>query len=235
MSVIKRWHDVKVSVRLSTAVERSTVGAPRFDVLVEWEYTTTLSHPTARFTCVSDWDEFHELLSDIPATSVWLMPQRPGFDASDRAAYELVTFSIDGEPRKIRRTERQGAQTYSVDIGEEVVRAGRPVRVRYAFRTITDPANHRLFLTAAQPARDVSLAIDYSATDISRLSVIDLVPSARRPYVSQLPAGTTGRELTMELSGWIQAGTGFTFVWTLDSEETSAHPGTRPTSASPAA
>lgn len=54
----ERWYDVQVSVLLSTAVERSAFGAPLFDVLIEWTYTTTPSHAVARFACVSDRDEF---------------------------------------------------------------------------------------------------------------------------------------------------------------------------------
>ncbi len=67
------------------------------------------------------------------------------------------------------------------------------------------------------------------------MSVTDLVPSRRRPYVSQRPAGTAGKELTIEVPGWVQAGVGFTFVWTLDSEETTGHPEHSPTSPTPAA
>ncbi|MFD6516378.1 hypothetical protein [Rhodococcus sp. NPDC060176] len=146
------------------------------------------------------------------------MTPRPGFDASSRDAFELVAFSIGGKARKIRRSGRRSGQIYSAAIGDDVVRDARPVRIRHAYRAIVDPANHRLFLAIAQPARNVSLEVDYSNTDIARMSVSDLVPSRRRPYVSQLPAGT-GRELTIEVPGWVQAGVGFTFVWTLDSEE----------------
>ncbi|OZC91794.1 hypothetical protein CH254_04770 [Rhodococcus sp. 06-412-2C] len=163
------------------------------------------------------------------------MTPRPGFDAAQRESFELLTFSVDGKARKIRRTERKGAQTYSVTIGDDVVRDGRPVRIRHAYRAIVDPANHRLFLAIAQPARNVALEVDYSNTNIARMSVTDLVPSQRRPYVSQLPAGAAGKELTIEVPGWVQAGVGFTFVWTLDSEETTGHPEHSPTRATPAA
>ncbi|MFH5207872.1 hypothetical protein ACHIPZ_06540 [Antrihabitans sp. NCIMB 15449] len=232
----ERWYDVAVNVRLSTAVESGITGGPSlFDVLVEWEYTTTPSHAVARFACVSDRDEFHELIADVPATSTWFMTPRPGYDASDQKSYELVAFSVDGEARKIRRANRRGGQIYSAIIGDEVVRAAKPVRIRHTYRTIADPANHRLFLAIAQPARNVSLEVDYSAANISRMSVTDLMPSSRRPYVSQLPAGSSGKELTVDVSGWVQAGTGFTFVWTLDSEESPLPPSPAPTHAKPAA
>lgn len=230
----ERWYDADVNVRLSSTV-RTTDGRPCLEAFIEWEYTTTPSHPTARFACVSDRDEFHELIADAPATSTWFMTPRPGFDAARKESFELLTFSVDGKARRIRRTERKGGQIYSATIGDEVLRDGRPVRIRHAYRAIVDPANHRLFLAIAQPARNVSLEVDYSDTDIARMSVSDLVPSRRRPYVSQLPAGTAGKELTIEVPGWVQAGVGFTFVWTLDSEETTGLPEHSPTRATPAA
>lgn len=231
----ERWYDVKVNVRLSKGMESTAEGRPLLDALIEWEYTTTPSHPTARFACVSDIDEFHELIADAPATSTWFMTPRPGFDASKQESFELLTFSVDGKARKIRRSGRRSGQVYSATIGDDVVRDARPVRIRHAYRAIVDPANHRLFLAIAQPARNVSLEVDYSNTDIARMSVSDLVPSRRRPYVSQLPAGTPGRELTIEVPGWVQAGVGFTFVWTLDSEEQLARPESTRTRANPAA
>ena len=228
----ERWHDVQVSIRLSTAVERGSPATPLFDVLVEWEYTTVPSHAVQRFACTSDLDEFHDLITDIPATSTWWMTPRPGLDASNKDCFELLAFSVDGEARGIRHSARRNGQTYSATIGDDVVRAGKPVRIRHAYRTVTEPANHRLFLAISQPARNVSIEVDYSTTDISRLSVTDLVPSQRRPYVSQLPPQSSGKELTVEVPGWVQAGTGFTFVWTVESEEP---PASRPRRAKHAA
>jgi hypothetical protein len=227
----ERWYDVDVSIRLSSIDERSTPCAPlrsapvsSLDVLVTWEYTVTPSHAVQRFACTSDLDEFHELVNDVPATSTWFMTPRPGVDAASADSYELLSFSVDGKERPIRRLTRKSGQTYSVTIGEDVVQAARPVRIRHTYRTVADPANHRLFLAISQPARNVSVDVDYSSAEISRMSVTDLLSSSSRPYVGQLPARASGRELTIEVPGWVRAGTGFTFVWTLDSEETSPHP-----------
>lgn len=147
------------------------------------------------------------------------MTPRPGFDATRREAFELVDFSVDGESRIIRRQSHKSGQIYSAAIGEELVAATSPVRVRHTYRTITDPATHRLFIAIAQPARNVSINVDYSDTEISRMSVTDLVATSHRPYVGRPPEGSEGKELSIEVPGWVQAGTGFTFVWTLESEE----------------
>jgi len=102
----ERWYDVAVRVRLSTAVERSTAGTPLLDVTVEWEYTTVPSSATRRFACVSDQDEYTELLADTPATAAWLLQNRPGVDAASRSSYELLELTVDGRSQTIRRSSR---------------------------------------------------------------------------------------------------------------------------------
>jgi len=101
---------------------------------VQWDYTVTPSHPVRKFVCTSDRDEYNDLISDAPATSAWFMTPRPGFPASARNSFELVQFSVDGEERKIRRSERKAGQTYSVDLGDDVVRDGRAVRINHTYR-----------------------------------------------------------------------------------------------------
>jgi len=60
---------------------------------------TTPSHPVRRFACVSDRDEFHELVTDVPATLTWFMTPRPGFDASERQAFELQFSGNSGSTK----------------------------------------------------------------------------------------------------------------------------------------
>ena len=108
----ERWYDVDVRIRLSSVDERSTVGAPRFAVTVTWEYTVVPNSATARFVCTSDREEFHDLLSEVPATSTWFVTPRPGFDAAERTSFELLQYSVDGEELPIRRSARKSSQTY---------------------------------------------------------------------------------------------------------------------------
>lgn len=213
----ERWHDVDVRIRLSSIEEKSS-GAPRFAVTVTWEYTVIPSSPVARFACTSDRAEFHELLSDLPATSTWFMTPRPGFDASDRAAYELLQYSIDGEELPIRRAARKSSQTYSVRIGDERVNAARPVRIRHVYRTITARSGHMLHVTLAQPAKGLTLSLDYTDTDVASMRVTDLISSSRRPRLARLPNENEAREITMDVPGWILPQAEVTFVWTLLSE-----------------
>ncbi len=220
----ERWHDVDVRISLSSADESGTSGAARFDVTVQWEYTVAPSHAVQRFACVSDRDEFHELITDVPSTSTWFMTPRPGFDASDKDAFELMQYTVDGEPRSIRRSQRKTGQTYSVNIGEDVVREGKTVRIAYVYKTITPQSGHRLFFDIEQPTKNFSLEVDYTATDISHLSVTDLVSSKHRTRISRLPNDLPSKSIAAEVPGWIFPRAGFAFVWTLTSEE---HPSLR--------
>jgi len=93
----ERWYDVDFSIRLSSTDEGSATGAARFDVPVSWEAPPRRAHPLQRFACVSDRDEFHALVTDVPATLTWFMTLQRGFTASERNAFRLLQFSVDGE------------------------------------------------------------------------------------------------------------------------------------------
>lgn len=213
----ERWHDVEVRIRLSNALERSAEGTPLFDVSVEWEYTTVPSGSVRRFACVSDRAEYNELLLDVPATSPWFMTPRPGMDAANRESYEFLELTVDGIQQSVRRSARKGGQIYTVTLDERA-RSGQPVRVRQVFRTVTPTWGHRMYFELPQPARNLSVSMDYTNTSIAHLGVIDAVATAKPAQVVRTPEKSAGRELTVEAQGWLMPKTGFTFTWTLDTE-----------------
>ena len=213
----ERWHDVQVNVRLSSALERNTRGIPLFDVTVEWEYTTVPSSPTRRFVCTSDRAEYNELRDDIPATSTCFMAPRPGMDASSRDFYELLELTIDGEPQTIRRTARKNSQSYSVRLGATAT-SGEPVRVRQVFRTLTPAFGHLLNFELPQPARGMSLTLDYTNTSIANMRVSDTVATSRPARIIKTPESVPGRVISVEAPGWSLPKTGFSFTWTLNAE-----------------
>jgi hypothetical protein len=213
----ERWYDVEVRIRLSSALERSTAGTPLFDVVVEWEYTTVPSGPIRRFACVSDRDEYNDLVLDVPATAAWFMTPRPGMDATDRRFYELLELTVNGDPQNITRTERKTGQTYTVHLGS-AAQTGEQVRIRQVFRTVTPTWGHRLFFEMPQPGRGVSLTLDYTNTDIAHMRVSDTVGALVPPQVSELPSTVPGRVISVESPGWLLSKAGFAFTWTLETE-----------------
>lgn len=227
----ERWYDVDINVRLATAVVRDSEATPLFDVLVEWEYTTVPSHAVRRFACVSNRDHYYELTTDVPATSTWFMTPRPGLDASSKDAYELLYFSVDGVERPIRRTSHKSGQTYSVTIGDDLVRAAQPVRIKHIYRVRTPKNGHCLFVELPQPSRGVSLEMDYSNADVSRMVVTNLVSTSKRSQISHLPEKLSSKVVSVDVPGWLLPKTGFAFVWTLLSEQ--SHDGAEPTDDEP--
>ena len=213
----ERWYDVAVRVRLSTAVERSTAGTPLLDVTVEWEYTTIPSSATRRFACVSDQDEYNELLADTPATAAWLLQNRPGVDAASRSSYELLELTVDGRSQTIRRSTRKTGQTYSVSLDEDAVQ-GQPVRIRQVIRTITPQWSHRLYFAVRQPTRGWSLRLDYTDTSIGDMRVNDTVATAPAARIVRSPEAVPGKVIALESAGWLMPGSGVAFTWTLNEE-----------------
>ena len=213
----ERWYDVEARVRLSTAVERSTAGTPLLDVTVEWEYTTVPSSATRRFACVSDQDEYNELRGDIPATSTWFMAPRPGMDARSQESYELLELTVDGRPQPIRRTVQEAGQTYRVQL-DDAAQSGEPVRIRQIFRTSTPAWGHRLFFELPQPARNMSLAVDYTNTPIADIRVSDTVATFQPSQLVRTPEAAVGKVVSLNARGWLLPKTGFAVTWTLEAE-----------------
>lgn len=213
----ERWYDVEVRVRLSSILERSTFGTPLFDVTVEWEYTTVPSGSVRRFACVSDRQEYRELLLDVPATSPWLMQNRPGVDAAGRESYELLELTVDGRPQAIRRSTRKTGQTYSVQLDAAACN-GEPVRIRQVFRVVTPKWGHRLYFELPQPCRRLSLSIDYTNTDIAHLTISDTVATSRAAQITRSPAAVAGKVVSVDMPGWLLPKSGFSATWTLNAE-----------------
>lgn len=221
----ERWHDVDVSVRLSCIQERSTKGAPRpsvpgplFDVVVTWEYTLLPSTRMQRFASTNSLDEFHEFLDDAPATSAWYIAPESGADAREPEAFEVLSYAVDGEQRDVRRSVRKTGQTYSVDLGAEVMASGQPVRIRHVYRTVSRRAGHRFRIALTQPTEGLHVSLDYSDTDIAELKVGDLVSSAQDAQVSFLPAEAPAKQVEVVVPGWLLPQAEVTFVWTLATE-----------------
>ena len=213
----ERWYDVEARVRLSTAVERSTAGTPLLDVTVEWEYTTVPSGGERCFACVSDRAAYNALRGDIPATSTWFMAPRPGMDARSQESYELLELTVDGRPQPTRRTVQATGQTYRVQL-DDAAQSGKPVRIRQIFRTSTPAWGHRLFFELPQPARNMSLAVDYTNTPIADIRVSDTVATFQPSQLVRTPEAAVGKVISLSARGWLLPKTGFAVTWTLESE-----------------
>ena len=208
----ERWHDASLDITL-TPLPATKAGPAMFEVTVHWEYTTIPKHAQRRFVALSDRAEYAELAQSGGNVSPWYVKPRPGYTAADRATFELLQFSVDGEERRISRSVRKGGQTYTVNVGSEAVAAGAETAISYTYRTITPQAGHLLFFDIEQPTRDIRVTFDYTAAQLAAVSAIDLVPSANRTRIEHSPAEVTPRTIRVDIDGWTFPRSGLAFVW----------------------
>lgn len=229
IAATERWHDANVTIDLAPAALRAPGSSPGgrttsqrladyFTVTVRWEYTVIPTHAQRRFACVSDRSEYAELATERGNTSSWFIRPDQGIDASSRDAFELLRFTVDGDDRPIRRSERKTGQSYAVHIDDELIRAGRPVTVSYTYRTITSRAGHLLFFDIEQPTKELSIVLNYDGCGIARVSALDLIPSVRPTRIERTPPTIANKSIRVEIDGWIFPRSGAAFVWTLESE-----------------
>lgn len=220
----ERWRDVDVNIRLSAVDESRNGGAAQevglgllFDAVVTWEYTLIPSTRYQRFASTNDLVEFRELLGDLPATSAWYVSAATA-DAREPFTFEVLSYSVDGKDRPIRRSVRKSGQTYSVDLGVEVIIEQEPVRIRQVYRTVVRPSGHRFRIALTQPTHGLKVMLDYSDTDIAELKVGDLISSGTPAQIQRLPENAPGKQVEVVVPGWLLPQAEVTFVWTLEDE-----------------
>lgn len=159
---------------------------------MRWEYTTTPRQAQRRFVCTADEAEYTELAYERGATSAWYMKPASGLEANDKEAFKLLSFSVNGKPRDIRRSERKTSQTYSVSIGAEHLHSDEPVTIAYTYRVVMNRTGSMLFFYIKQPTRDLRVEFDYTGCGIANVNALDLVPSVRPTRIERSPEGAPG-------------------------------------------
>ncbi|MEM9520390.1 MAG: hypothetical protein AAGA37_13790 [Actinomycetota bacterium] len=212
----ERWHDVQLAVTLTPLADSPAY----YDVTMRWEYDTSPVHINRWFFAVSDRTEYDELAGHADGTSAWYLKPDPVFDARHHDAYELLQFSVNGQPRPIRRSSRSGFQAYAVNLGLDDNLAGRLAHISYTLRTITPRSGNLLFFDIEQPTRNLSISVDYTDTDIASVTAIDLVPAGRQIRREHSPPSAATRTLHIEVDGWIFPRAGVAVVWSADANQT---------------
>jgi len=213
----ERWHDVDVSVTLSSWEKGPASGrGSMFVATIRWEYHVTPAASTMRFACVSDLAEYRDMLRDQTITSAWYVGRNGGRDAASSDVFELLQLAVDGKPKKIRRTTRDGAQVYAVSLGATV--GGRDVTVSYTYRVLVQRHGHLLYLDLPRPTKGLHVQLDYGNAGIRRVNTLDFFAGAQQARVDHAPASTPAKTVDVTFDGWIFPRSGVAFVWVLEEE-----------------
>ncbi|MGQ4268603.1 hypothetical protein [Nocardiopsis changdeensis] len=214
----ERWYDVDVSVSLDPWQDSPASGrGSMFVATVRWEYRVIPSQPVMRFSSVSQMQQYRELLDDPTTTGAWYFEPVNGLTAASPEAFELVQFTVNGEERRIRRSSRKSAQTYTVDTG--VTPGGsEEVKLSYTYRVLIQRNSHLLALDFPRPAKGVKVSFSYGGSGIRYVHSLDLIASAQKARITKSPASVPKPSIELGFDGWIFPRSGVVFVWVLEDE-----------------
>jgi hypothetical protein len=215
----ERWHDVDIDVSLSPWSAGPAAGrGSMFVATVRWEYRVVPAQSTMRFACVSTSDEYRGLLRDQTVNSAWYFGQSSGVDAASADAFALVQLSVDGHDKKIRRSQRQGAQTYSVSLSDAAV-TDELVTIAYTYRVLVLRHGHMLYLDLPRPTKGVHVRLNYASAGIRRVNVLDYFASSQQSRIEQTSADVPAKTIDVGFDGWTFPRSGVAFVWVLEDEQ----------------
>jgi hypothetical protein len=214
----ERWHDLSISVSLSLPTTGTASGErAMFAATVRMEYRVQHPNPTARFACVSDLDEYRELLRDPATTAAWYFDRSAGLDAGDQDVYELVQLAVNGKARPVRRHQRAGSQHYTVSLGQAAIDAGE-VTVSCTYRVLVQQHGHLLYLDVPQPTKGLHVQFAYGGCGIREVNTLDFIASAQQPRVLRSVKALPTPSVDVGFDGWVFPKSGVAFVWVLESE-----------------
>jgi hypothetical protein len=212
----ERLYDARVSIHLSPgpAPRRRPISSERLlRIVARWEYQMVPVFSTRRFVCTSDLRELDELNAESTGTFAWYLPPSSGLAADDKAAFQLLDFSVDGEPLPIRRSIKGGGQTYTVSLGTKAVESHQPIAVACTYETVISRDEHCFRLNVGQPTKGLNVELNYGDAGIGRVVVLDYITSPEPTRISRSPSGVAERSVFVESDGWVFPRSGVAFVW----------------------
>ncbi|GAA4536491.1 hypothetical protein [Amycolatopsis samaneae] len=214
----ERWRDVEANVSLSPWDGGPAAGSgSMFVATIRWEYRVKPASTVMRFACVSDQTEYRDLLRDPTTNSVWYFEPHGRIGAQSRDAFELVQFTVNGVERAIRRTERRGAQHYTVVLGKEAAGSDELV-IAHTYRVLIQRHSHLLYLDLPRPAKDFHVQFGYGHAGIKYVNVLDYFASPEAARIQRSPASTPAKMIDVSFDGQIFPRAGVAFVWVLEAE-----------------
>ena len=140
----------------------------------------------------------------------------------------MEQFTIDGVDVAFQRYADSTSQVYVVDLGDEVIRAGKPVMVAFRFRTTVSREGRSFHLGIDRPTKGLEVGLTYDPAAVGQVPLMDFASRADGGRVSDEPDTAAVR---YRYDGWLFPRAGLVFVWTLPSEEAAARAATPASSA----
>jgi hypothetical protein len=186
----ERREDMDVSMALAPWPDGPSSGrGAMFVATIRTEYRIASASPVMRFACVSDLDEYRELLQDPSCTVVhYFQPvEELELHGGSERAFQFVELTVDGRRRPARRTTRAGAQVFTVSLGSDMAIARRTLAISYTYRVLIQQQSHLLELDISRPTKGLRVQLAYGGCGIRRVNVADYIASSRQPGLRQLP------------------------------------------------
>ncbi|HMS88493.1 MAG TPA: hypothetical protein PKE56_08635 [Acidimicrobiales bacterium] len=78
-----------------------------------------------------------------------------------------------------------------------------PVTVAYTYQAVMSGSGNHLFFDIEQPTRDLRIDFDYTGTGITKVNVLDLVPSIRPTRIETPIEGSGSETIRLDMDGWV--------------------------------
>jgi hypothetical protein len=191
-----------------------------FGASIRTEDRMRLVSPMLRFACVSDLDEYCDLLRDPACTVVhYFEPVRTlELDGASTDAFDLIELTIDGRRRVTRGTTRAGTQIHTANVSSDATNGELAVAISFAYRTLVQRNGHLFHLDFSRPTRDVKVQFAYGDCGICYVNVLDYIASSKQSGLTRLPASGPTPSIALRFDGWILPKAGVAFVWVLVEE-----------------
>lgn len=220
IAATERWYDTKITMNLSPLPRAIRTESPAAFVLTaRYEYRVKPVTINRRFSAVSDIRDYRSSMEDPGETSVWYINPASGFNGITREAFELVQFSVNGDDRTIRRTSRSSRQTYTVNVGKDVVDAGKLVTIAYTYRTVLRQHGHMLHVDVEQPSKGLDVELEYGDCGIAEMRLLPFIASSKKIRNFEMPPTVPEKTVGMGFDGWVMPRSGVIAVWTLNTEK----------------
>jgi len=215
----ERRADMRVSVALAPAAVGPRTGRDAlFTATIRREFRVVPKQLARRFACVSNPEEYRELLLDPASTEAWYFESRAGLDAASPEVFDLVEFTVNGRPRPVRRTKRSGAQLLTVSLADPGTKIGQEVQIAYTFRTLVQQHGHLLHLDFGAPCKGVEVTLAYGDCGIRYVNVLDFIASSEPTRVVRSLEDTPSPTVAVRFDGWVFPRSSVAFCWVLDAE-----------------